>query len=84
MTIVSNDPTWWPSIHAYRFSSYFGVAAFVGHSHSDKRSNPSRQRWYLMTVLHLTVRYLGILSAGTALSMVAVYRTGKSRSEICI
>jgi hypothetical protein len=29
MTMVSDDPTWWPNINAYRFSSYFVVAAFV-------------------------------------------------------
>ncbi|KAG2079473.1 uncharacterized protein F5147DRAFT_741222 [Suillus discolor] len=29
MTIVSNDPTWWLSISANRFSSYFVVAAFI-------------------------------------------------------
>ncbi|KAG1758505.1 hypothetical protein EDD22DRAFT_189061 [Suillus occidentalis] len=29
MTIVSNDPSWWPSINLYRISSYYTVAAYV-------------------------------------------------------
>ncbi|KAG1798111.1 uncharacterized protein HD556DRAFT_220798 [Suillus plorans] len=72
--LVSYDPTWWPSIHAYRFSSYFGVAAFVGVMYDWALTFGQeveliwRQRWSLMTVLYLSVRYLGILSA--ALSMV--------------
>ncbi|KAG2107471.1 uncharacterized protein F5147DRAFT_774298 [Suillus discolor] len=39
------------------------------HSHLDKRLNSSgrRQRWSLMTVLYLSVRYLGILSAAMAI-----------------
>ncbi|KAG1744096.1 uncharacterized protein EDB91DRAFT_1080901 [Suillus paluster] len=30
MTLVSNDPSWWPSIQWYHVSSYFSVAASVG------------------------------------------------------
>ncbi|KAG2157249.1 hypothetical protein DEU56DRAFT_905912 [Suillus clintonianus] len=30
MVLVLDDPSWWPVINAWRFSSYFGVAAFVG------------------------------------------------------
>ncbi|KAG2105865.1 uncharacterized protein F5147DRAFT_239230 [Suillus discolor] len=69
MTIVSNDPTWWPSINAYRFASYFGVAAFVGVMYDWALTFGQEveliwmQRWSLMTVLYLSVRYLGILSA---------------------
>ncbi|KAG2048414.1 hypothetical protein BDR06DRAFT_962646 [Suillus hirtellus] len=33
MTIVSNDPIWWPSIDEYHYSSYFAVAAFVVVAH---------------------------------------------------
>ncbi|KAG2100471.1 uncharacterized protein F5147DRAFT_777031 [Suillus discolor] len=74
MTIVSNDPTWWPTISAYRFSSYFVVAAFVGVTYDwaltfgQEVELVWRQRWSLMTVLYLSVRYLGIISA--ALYMV--------------
>ncbi|KAG2093895.1 uncharacterized protein F5147DRAFT_840412 [Suillus discolor] len=74
MTVVSNDPTWWPAISAYNFSSYFAVAAFVGVTYDwaltfgQEVELVWRQRWSLMTVLYLSVRYLGILSA--ALFMV--------------
>ncbi|KAG1787068.1 uncharacterized protein HD556DRAFT_1503986 [Suillus plorans] len=69
MTIVSNDPTWWPSIDAYRFASYFAVAAFVGVMYDWALTFGQeveliwRQRWSLMTFLYLSVRYLGILYA---------------------
>ncbi|KAG2048194.1 hypothetical protein BDR06DRAFT_976166 [Suillus hirtellus] len=56
MTIVSNDPTWWPSINAYHFASYFGVATFVGVMYD----------WALtfgQEVKLIWVCYLGILSA---------------------
>ncbi|KAG1787061.1 uncharacterized protein HD556DRAFT_1449116 [Suillus plorans] len=74
MTIVSDDPTWWPSIDVHRFASYFAVAAFVGITYDwaltfgQEVELVWRQRWSLVTVLYLSVRYLGILSA--ALSMV--------------
>ncbi|KAG2149111.1 uncharacterized protein EDB93DRAFT_1279480 [Suillus bovinus] len=74
MTIVSNDPTWWPTINAYRFQSYFIVAAFVGLAYDwaltfgQEVELVWRQRWSLMTVLYLLVRYLGMLYA--ALSML--------------
>ncbi|KAG2036748.1 hypothetical protein BDR03DRAFT_434114 [Suillus americanus] len=69
MTIVSNDPTWWPTIDAYRFSSYFAVAAFVGVIYDWALTFGKevelvwRQRWSLMTVLYLGVRYFGIFYA---------------------
>ncbi|KAG1786071.1 uncharacterized protein HD556DRAFT_1450057 [Suillus plorans] len=69
MTIVSNDPTLWPFINAYRCSSYFGVAAFVVMSYDWALTFGQeveliwRQRWSLMTVMYLSVRYLGILVA---------------------
>ncbi|KAG1800374.1 uncharacterized protein HD556DRAFT_1439226 [Suillus plorans] len=70
MTImVSNDPTWWPTINAYRYFSYFVVAAFVGVTYDWVFSALTlgqeveliwRQRWSVMTALYLGVRYLGI------------------------
>ncbi|KAG2033648.1 hypothetical protein BDR03DRAFT_661180 [Suillus americanus] len=69
MIIVSNDPTWWPVINAYRVSSYFLVAAFVGVVYDwaltfgQEVELVWRQRWSLMTVLYLSVRYFGILFA---------------------
>ncbi|KAG1787097.1 uncharacterized protein HD556DRAFT_1313036 [Suillus plorans] len=56
MTMVSNDPTWWPSIDVHRFASYFAVAAFVVITYD----------WALtfgQEVELVWVRYLGILSA---------------------
>ncbi|KAG2136362.1 uncharacterized protein EDB93DRAFT_785906 [Suillus bovinus] len=73
MTIVSNDPTWWPTINADRFSSYFVVAAFAGVTYDWALTFGQEveliwmQRWSLMTVLYLSVRYLGIISAAIAI-----------------
>ncbi|KAG2048454.1 hypothetical protein BDR06DRAFT_778076 [Suillus hirtellus] len=69
MTVVSNDPTWWPSIHSYRVSSYFIVAAYVGVMYDwalafgQEVELILKQRWSLMTVLYVTVRYSGIFYA---------------------
>ncbi|KAG1798109.1 uncharacterized protein HD556DRAFT_220581 [Suillus plorans] len=69
MTIVSNDPTLWPTINAYSFSSYFSVAAFVVVTYDwaltfgQEVELVWRQRWSLMAVLYLGVRYLGIVYA---------------------
>ncbi|OJA14526.1 hypothetical protein AZE42_12916 [Rhizopogon vesiculosus] len=29
MTVVSNDPEWWPTISIFRGASYFQVAALI-------------------------------------------------------
>ncbi|KAG2035325.1 hypothetical protein BDR03DRAFT_1093229, partial [Suillus americanus] len=73
MTIVSNDPTWWSAINAYRFASYFVVAAFVALTYDWALTFAQeveliwRQRLSLMSVLYLGVRYLGILFAGLSI-----------------
>ncbi|KAG1787059.1 uncharacterized protein HD556DRAFT_1449114 [Suillus plorans] len=65
--MVSNDPMWWPSINVHRFASYFSVAAFVVITYDCALTFGQevelvwRQRWSLVTVLYLSVRYLGIL-----------------------
>ncbi|KAG2047234.1 hypothetical protein BDR06DRAFT_118074 [Suillus hirtellus] len=70
MTIVSNDPTWWPTIKAYRLFSYFAFAAFIGVTYDwaltvgQEVELVWRQRWSIMTIMYLSVRYLGILFAG--------------------
>ncbi|KAG2364018.1 hypothetical protein BDR07DRAFT_859374 [Suillus spraguei] len=67
--VVSNDPSWWPSINIYRFSSYFVVVASVGVTYDWALTFGQevefiwRQHWSLMTVLYLSVRYIGILYA---------------------
>ncbi|KAG2107482.1 uncharacterized protein F5147DRAFT_837387 [Suillus discolor] len=73
MTIVSDDPTWWPFINVHRFASYFAVAAFVVITYDwaltfgQEVELVWRQPWSLMTVLYLSVRYLGILSAAVSI-----------------
>ncbi|KAG2139205.1 uncharacterized protein EDB93DRAFT_705731 [Suillus bovinus] len=67
MIIVPGDPILWPTINAYRFSSYFSVAAFVvmiydlALTFGKEVELVWMQHWTLMTVLYLSVRYLGIL-----------------------
>lgn len=67
MTLVSDDPSWWPLINANRISSYFIVASSVGFIYDWALTFEQeveliwRQRWSLMTVLYLSVRYCGIL-----------------------
>ncbi|KAG1832340.1 hypothetical protein DFJ58DRAFT_750373 [Suillus subalutaceus] len=69
MTIVSNDPTWWPAINSNRVLSYFIVAASVGLMYDwaltlgQEVELVWRQRWSLMTGIYLGVRYLGLLYA---------------------
>ncbi|KAG2138234.1 hypothetical protein BD769DRAFT_257724 [Suillus cothurnatus] len=66
MTIVSNDPSWWPLINANLIASYFVVATFVGIMYDwvltlgQEVELIWRQRWSLMTLLYLSVRYGGI------------------------
>lgn len=73
MTVVSNDPTWWPFVNSYRVSSYFIVAACVGVMYDwalafgQEVELILKQRWSLMTVLYVTVRYSGILYAVTSI-----------------
>ncbi|KAG1764305.1 hypothetical protein EDD22DRAFT_455690 [Suillus occidentalis] len=84
MTIVSNDPSWWPYIDLQFFYSYwiglsyqlvmsqsnndlhFAVAAGVVVAYDwvltvgQEIELIWRQRWSLMTVLYLCIRYIGI------------------------
>ncbi|KAG1748431.1 uncharacterized protein EDB91DRAFT_878893 [Suillus paluster] len=67
MTLISNDPSWWPLINLTRISSYFVVASSAGVMYDWALSFGQevelvwRQRWSLMTVLYLSVRYVGII-----------------------
>lgn len=73
MTIVSNDPTQWPSINSYRIASYFIVAASAGVIYDWALTLGHeveliwRQHWSLMTGLYLSARYLGIIYAAIGL-----------------
>ncbi|KAG2130848.1 uncharacterized protein EDB93DRAFT_1108284, partial [Suillus bovinus] len=65
MTVISNDPSWWPTINAYLISSYFIVAACVvvmydwGLTFGQEVELVWRQRWSMMTVLYLIVQAIG-------------------------
>ncbi|KAG2341795.1 hypothetical protein BDR05DRAFT_949364 [Suillus weaverae] len=67
MTIISNDPTWWLAIDSYQVFSYFLVASFVvvmydwALTFGQEVELVWGQRWSLMTLLYLSVRFLGIL-----------------------
>lgn len=69
MTLVSNDPSWWPSINFYRISSYYTVAAYLVLMYDWTLTFGQeveliwRQRWSPMTVLYLIVRYGGMFYA---------------------
>ncbi|KAG2111375.1 hypothetical protein BD769DRAFT_69022 [Suillus cothurnatus] len=66
MTVISNDPSWWPLINATLIGSYFVVAASAGVMYDwvltlgQEVELIWRQRWSLMTFLYLSVRYGGI------------------------
>ncbi|KAG1764307.1 hypothetical protein EDD22DRAFT_968968 [Suillus occidentalis] len=66
MTFVSNDPSWWPYIDSQVFFSYWMVAAGVVVAYDWVSTIGQeieliwRQRWSLMTVLYLVIRYIGI------------------------
>ncbi|KAG2087366.1 uncharacterized protein F5147DRAFT_841439 [Suillus discolor] len=66
MTYVSNDPSYWPYISANIFLNYWIVAAGIVVVYDwvltigQEIELIWRQRWSLMTVLYLTIRYIGI------------------------
>ncbi|OAX34912.1 hypothetical protein K503DRAFT_410169 [Rhizopogon vinicolor AM-OR11-026] len=66
MTVVSNDPIWWPLISIDRGVSYFTVSSIIVVSYDWALTIGQefkliwRQRWSLMTFLYLSVRYIGI------------------------
>ncbi|KAG2348173.1 hypothetical protein BDR05DRAFT_610945 [Suillus weaverae] len=66
MTVVSNDPSLWPLISSNIFNSYWTVAAGVVVIYDwvltlgQEIELMWRQRWSLMTVLYMVMRYIGI------------------------
>ncbi|KAG2355199.1 hypothetical protein BDR07DRAFT_1493502 [Suillus spraguei] len=66
MTVVSDDPTWWPFIISNRFFSNWTVAAGVVVIYDwvltlgQEIELIWRQRWSFVTVLYLVIRYIGI------------------------
>ncbi|KAG2137019.1 hypothetical protein DEU56DRAFT_912790 [Suillus clintonianus] len=65
--IVSNDPSWWSVISGLRFASYFAVASTVSVVYdwvltfAQEFELIWRRRWSFMTILYVSVRYIGIL-----------------------
>ncbi|KAG2365468.1 hypothetical protein BDR07DRAFT_640696 [Suillus spraguei] len=65
MTIVSNDPAWWPAINAYRVFSRFAVASFVGVTYdwSEYESIKGLLISYkYFQHLHLDKRYVNVIT----------------------
>ncbi|KIK42796.1 hypothetical protein CY34DRAFT_752736 [Suillus luteus UH-Slu-Lm8-n1] len=66
MTVVANDSSWWPFINSDIFFSYWIVAAGVVVVYDWTLTIGQeieliwRQRWSLMTMLYLVIRYIGI------------------------
>ncbi|KAG1789986.1 uncharacterized protein HD556DRAFT_1529202 [Suillus plorans] len=66
MTVVSNNPSWWPIINLSILYSYLIVAAAFVVVYDWVLTLPQEidliwtQRWSLMTVLYLVTRYVGI------------------------
>lgn len=66
MTLVSNDPAWWPMINSFRLSSYFTFASSTALIYDwvltfgEEVELIWRQRWSFVTLLYLIIRYVGI------------------------
>ncbi|KAG1810010.1 uncharacterized protein HD556DRAFT_1452872 [Suillus plorans] len=66
MTVVSNDPSWWPTINFDILISYWLVATAFVVVYDWILTLPQEidliwtQRWSLMTVLYLVIHYVGI------------------------
>ncbi|KAG2033564.1 hypothetical protein BDR03DRAFT_663650 [Suillus americanus] len=64
--LFSDDPSWWPLINSNIFFSYWTVAAGVvvvydwALSLGQEIELIWRQRWSLMTMLYMVIRYIGI------------------------
>lgn len=69
MPLISDDPSWWPTIHASTVSSYFILAASVGVGYDWALTLAQEieliwwQRWSMMTALYLGLRYIGLTYA---------------------
>ncbi|KAG1802012.1 uncharacterized protein HD556DRAFT_1438049 [Suillus plorans] len=72
MTYISNDPVYWPYISVHIFVSYCIVAAGIVVVYDwvltlgQEIELIWRQRWSLMTVLYLIIRYIGIPYSATS------------------
>ncbi|KAG2151204.1 uncharacterized protein EDB93DRAFT_303297 [Suillus bovinus] len=66
MTIVSDDPSWWPLISYTCLINYFIAASSTVVAYDwvltfgQEFELILRQHWSLMTVLYICVRYIGL------------------------
>lgn len=73
MTLVSDDPSWWPTISSSRIFSYFVVASSTALVYDWALTFGQeieliwKRRWSLVTVLYLNLRYIGIINAALIL-----------------
>ncbi|KAG1789237.1 uncharacterized protein HD556DRAFT_1529529 [Suillus plorans] len=90
MSFVSNDPSWWPQINLNIFSSYWTVAAGVVVVYDWALTLEKeieliwRQRWSLMTVLYLIIRYIGILFSVYVSRSTTLYCANSSSTSLTI
>jgi len=87
MIVVSNDPSWWPFINSYLFLSYWIVAAGLVVVYDwvltlgQEIELIWRQRWSLMSVLYIVIRYIGIpysvANVLICMPMISLTDTGK-------
>ncbi|OAX35218.1 hypothetical protein K503DRAFT_381025 [Rhizopogon vinicolor AM-OR11-026] len=66
MTLISNDPSWWSTLNFYQVYNYYIVASLtvVGYDWALTLGREFeliwQQRWSHMTVLYISVRYVGV------------------------
>ncbi|KAG2133240.1 uncharacterized protein EDB93DRAFT_1107620 [Suillus bovinus] len=61
MTLVSNDPSWWPTINANISNSYFIVASCALVIYDwGLMFGQEKQRWSMMTILYLIAQYVAV------------------------
>lgn len=69
MTLISNDPSWWPLIHGSRISSYLAVTSLAAVVYDWALTFGQEfelvwtKHWSFMSVLYISVRYIGIFSS---------------------
>jgi hypothetical protein len=67
MTIISNDPAWWPFISSSQLLAYIiaAISTVIVYdwvlTFRKEVELIWRQRWSFMTLLYISVRYVGIL-----------------------
>ncbi|KAG2346120.1 hypothetical protein BDR05DRAFT_1057759 [Suillus weaverae] len=70
MTVISNDPSWWPLIKFNLVFNYFAVASFTAVVYDwvltfgKEIELVWRKRCSLVSVLYVSLRYLGISYVG--------------------